>query len=160
MTALILWIAFASVFCVLLGFTRVPFAAATQGQFFSCFARLHPKRHFPSFSVVAMGVISAAACLFSLDAIIRMLIIIQIVTQFAAQCVAVIVIRRTRPDIARPFQMPLYPLPVLIALAGWLFVLCCSGVVYILTGVGVTLGGVLAYLWRANRAQEWPFRPA
>jgi amino acid transporter len=157
MTVLILWIAFASVFCVLLGFTRVPYAAAAQGNFFSPFARLHPKRCFPSFSVIAMGVISTAACLLSLDALIRMLIVVQIVTQFAAQCVAVIVIRRNRPDIARPFEMPLYPLPVLVALAGWLFILGSSGLAYILTGVGVTLAGVLAYLWRASQVREWPF---
>ncbi len=160
MTALILWIAFASVFCVLLGFTRVPYAAAAQGQFFSCFARVHPRRCFPSFSVVAMGIISTAACLLTLDALIRTLIVTQIVTQFAAQCVGLIVIRRSRPDIARPFKMPLYPLPVLLALAGWIFVLCCSGPAYILTGLGVTFGGVLAYLWRARRARDWPFRPA
>jgi amino acid transporter len=157
MTALILWIAFGSVFCVLLGYTRVPYAAAAQGNFFSWFARVHPKRYFPWFSVVAMGAISAVACLLTLDALIRMLIVIQIVTQFAAQCVGVMVIRRKRPDIARPFEMPLYPLPVLVALAGWIFILCCSGLPYILSGVGVTVGGVAAYLWRANRLREWPF---
>ena len=157
MTVLILWIAFASVFCLLLGYTRVPFAAATQGQFFSWFARIHPKRYFPSFSVLAMGLISAVACLLTLDALIRMLIVLQIVTQFAAQCVAVVMIRRRRPDIARPFQMPLYPVPVLLALAGWIFVLCCSGLPYILAGIGVTIAGVLAYLWRASRVHEWPF---
>ncbi|MGH9581797.1 MAG: APC family permease, partial [Bryobacteraceae bacterium] len=157
MTVLILWIAFASVFCGLLGFTRVPYAAAAQGQFFSCFARLHPKRGFPSFSVVAMGIISAAACLLSLEALIRTLIVIQIVTQFLAQCVGLLVIRRCRPHIARPFKMPFYPVPVLVALAGWIFILCCSGPEYILTGLGVTAGGVLAYLWRAKRIREWPF---
>ncbi len=156
MTALILWVAFASVFCVLLGFTRVPYAAAAEGHFFSSFARVHRKR-FPSFSIIFMGVGSAVACLLSLEALIRMLIVIQIVTQFAAQCVAVMVIRRRRPDIARPFEMPLYPLPVLVALAGWVFILWSSGPVYVLSGMAVTAGGVSAYLWRANRAQEWPF---
>ncbi|MBV9268336.1 MAG: amino acid permease [Acidobacteriaceae bacterium] len=157
MTGLILWIAFASVFCVLLGFTRVPYAAAAEGQFFSCFARVHPTRVFPSVSVVVMGVIATVACLFPLDAIIRMLIVTQIVTQFAAQCIAVIVIRRSRPDIKRPFQMPFYPLPALLALAGWMFVLSCSGAAYIVTGLTITLAGVLAYLWRATRVREWPF---
>jgi amino acid transporter len=160
MTALILVIAFASVFCVLLGYTRVPYAAAAQGQFFSSFARVHPQRGFPSFSVVAMGVLSAAACLLSLDALIRSLIVIQIVTQFAAQCVGLMVIRRRRPEIARPFEMPLYPLPVLCALAGWIFVLCCSGLPYILTGIGVTACGALVYFWRASSLREWPFGTA
>lgn len=160
MTALVLVIAFASVFCVLLGYTRVPYAAAAQGQFFSSFARVHPTRGFPSFSVVAMGVLSVAACLFSLDALIKSLIVIQIVTQFGAQCVGLMLIRKRRPDIVRPFEMPFYPLPVLCALAGWIFVLCCSGWTYILTGIGVTLVGALVYFWRASRLREWPFGTA
>jgi len=106
---------------------------------------------------VAMGFLSAAACLLSLDALIRTLIVTQIVTQFLAQCVGLLVVRRTRPDIERPFRMPLYPVPVLIALAGWMFVLCCSGTIYILTGVAVTIAGALAYFWRAWRQKIWPF---
>lgn len=161
MTMLILWIAFASVFCTLLGYSRVPFAAAAEGQFFSAFARLHKKRCFPAFSVIFMGLTSALACLFTLDALIRMLIVVQIVTQFAAQCIGVMVIRRKRRHIVRPFEMPLYPIPVLIALAGWIFILCCSGWIYIATGFGVTIAGAAAYLWRARRTRQWPFdRPA
>jgi amino acid transporter len=160
MTGLILWVAFASVFCVLLGYTRVPYAAAAEGHFFSAFARLHPTRGFPSFSVLFMGAVSAAACLLSLDALIRMLIIIQIVTQFAAQCIAVIVIRRSRADILRPFKMPLYPLPVLIALFGWLFIFWSTGTVYLLAGVALTGFGILAFFWRAKQSRQWPFAPA
>lgn len=157
MTLLILWIAFASVFCGLLGFTRVPYAAAAEGQFFSWFGRLHPKRGFPAFSVLAMGAIATALCLLSLGALIRLMIVIQIVTQFVAQCVGLLVIRRSRPHIARPFKMPLYPVPVLIALAGWTFILCSSGAEYIWTAFAVMGGGVLAYLLRARRLREWPF---
>lgn len=157
MTALILWVAFASVFCVLLGYTRVPFAAAVEGHFFSAFGRLHPTRNFPSFSVVFMGVVSAAASLLPLDALIKTLIIIQIMTQFAAQCVAVILIRRVRKDIARPFSMPLYPIPALVALAGWLFILFESGGIYILSGFALLVFGIAAYLWRARRIAAWPW---
>ena len=157
MTCMILWVAFASVFCVLLGYTRVPYAAAAEGHFFSAFARVHPKRHFPSFSVVFMGILSAAACLLPLEALIKALIIMQIVTQFAAQCIAVILIRRVRKDIVRPFSMPLYPIPVLIALAGWIFILVSSGRVYVISGIAVVVFGVLAYLWRARQISVWPW---
>ncbi len=160
MTCLILWVAFASVFCVLLGYTRVPYAAAAEGHFFSAFARVHPTRHFPSFSVVFMGLMSAAACLLPLEALIKALIVIQIVTQFAAQCIAVILIRRVRKDIVRPFSMPLYPLPVLIALAGWIFILGSSGPIYVVSGIAVVLFGILAYLWRARRIAQWPWESA
>jgi amino acid transporter len=157
MTGLILWVAFASVFCVLLGYTRVPYAAAAEGHFFSAFARVHPTRHFPSFSVLFMGVVSAAVCFLSLEALIKTLIVIQIVTQFAAQCMAVILIRRRRKDIALPFRMPLYPIPALIALAGWIFILASSGAVYVFAGLALLVFGIVAYLWRARRIREWPW---
>ncbi len=160
MTGLILWVAFASVFCVLLGYTRVPYAAAAEGHFFSAFARVHPKRRFPSFSVVFMGLMSAAACLLPLETLIKALIIIQIVTQFAAQCIAVILIRRVRKHIRRPFSMPLYPVPVLIALAGWIFILVSSGRIYVISGIGVVLLGIVAYLWRARQIAQWPWEKA
>jgi amino acid transporter len=160
MTALILWVAFASVFCVLLGYTRVPYAAAAEGKFFSAFARVHPTRHFPTFSVIFMGVASAAACLLTIEALIKTLIVIQIVTQFAAQCVAVFLIRKRRPEIQRPFSMPLYPVPVLIALAGWIFILFESGGSYIASGLALLVFGIGAYLWRARRLNEWPWNGA
>lgn len=151
MTCLILWVAFASVFCVLLGYTRVPYAAAAEGHFFSAFARVHPRQRFPSFSVLFMGAVSAAACLLSLEALIKTLIVIQIITQFAAQCVAVVLIRRRRRDIVRPFSMPLYPVPVIVALLGWLYILGTSGWPYIVSGFGLLVLGIAAFWWRSRR---------
>jgi len=145
MTLLILWVAFASVFCVLLGYTRVPYAAAREGHFFSRFGRLHPTRNFPAFSVLFFGVASAAMCLIPLDALIKELLVIQIVTWFGAQCVGVVLIRRLRKDINRPFKMPLYPLPVIIALAGWLFIFATSGWPYIVSALALVLFGVIAF---------------
>ena len=145
MTLLILWVAFASVFCVLLGYTRVPYAAATEGHFFSRFGRLHPTRNFPAFSVLFFGVASAAMCLIPLDALIKELLVIQIVTWFGAQCVGVVLIRRLRKDINRPFKMPLYPLPVVVALAGWLFIFATSGWPYIVSALALVLFGVIAF---------------
>jgi amino acid transporter len=156
-TVLILWTAMASVFAILLGFSRVPYAAAAEGRFFSIFARLHPKGSFPSFSLVSLGVASAAACALSLEDLIKALTVIQILIQFMAQCVAVVLLRRNRPDIPRPFSMWLYPVPAVVALGGWLFILVASGLVYVLSGLLLMAVGILAYLWRARRQAEWPF---
>jgi amino acid transporter len=157
MTVLIVIVAFASVFSVLLGCTRVPYAAASQGQFFLVFAHVHPTRNFPSFSVLFMGVTAAAACLLSLDSLIKGMIVIQIVTQFVAQCFAVVLIRRTRRDINRPFKMPLYPLPVVLAALGWLYILYESGWLYIGAGFGLVLLGCAVYMLRARSLRQWPF---
>jgi amino acid transporter len=145
MTLLILWVAFASVFCVLLGYTRVPYAAAREGHFFSRFGRLHSTRNFPAFSVLFFGVASAAMCLIPLDALIKGLLDIQIVTWFGTQCVGLVLIRRLRKDIGRPFKMPLYPLPAIVALAGWLFIFITSDWPYKVSAVALVLFGVIAF---------------
>jgi amino acid transporter len=157
MTALILWTSVASVFATMLGYSRVPYAAAVDGRFFKAFARVHPTKHFPNFSVLFLGVTASLACLLNLDAIIRALMVIQIVTQYIAQIAAVSMIRRYRKDISRPFKMWLYPLPSLLALVGWVWMLIGSGWQYIALGLGILLFGVVAYLLQAKQKQEWPF---
>lgn len=156
-TVLILWTALASVFAILLGMSRVPYAAAVEGKFFSIFARLHPKGRFPSFSLVSLGIASAAACALSLEDLIKALTVIQILIQFMAQCIAVVLLRKSRRDIRRPFSMWFYPVPAVVALAGWLFILIASGLGYIFAGLALMAVGTLAYFWRARRRAEWPF---
>jgi amino acid transporter len=156
-TVLILWTTFGSLFALLLGYSRVPFAAAIEGRFFRQFARLHPTGRFPTFSLVFMGVCSALACFLDLEVLINALIVIQVLVQFIAQIVGLFLIRKYRPDIQRPFRMPLFYLTGSIALLGWLYILVASGLVYILGGFLLLLVGVLMYMWRAHRAGEWPF---
>src|SRR5260370_31256691 len=104
MTGLILFTTFASLFAVLLGYSRVPFAAATDGRFFPVFGRLHRTKNFPYFSVAFIGISSAFASLLNLSDLITALIVIQVLVQFMAQVVAVTLIRRYRPDIRRPLD--------------------------------------------------------
>lgn len=156
-TGLILVVAFASVFCVLLGFTRVPYAAAIEGRFFAVFARVHPRQHFPSFSVLFFGAASAIACLLPLATLINGLIAIQVATQFFAQCLAVLLIRKNRPDIEQSFKMPLYPLPAILAASGWLYIFFESGLPYIAVSLGLVAAGSAIFLLRAKKSREWPF---
>ena len=159
-TLLIMWAAFGSIFAILLGFTRVPYAAAVDGQFFSAFARVHQKKRFPSFSVVAMGIAAALCCALSLNQLISTIIVIQIVIQFIAQCVAVVLVRRHCKHIQLPFRMWFYPIPMILALLGWLIILVTSGWRYILLAFCVLLLGAAAYLWRSRVRHEWPFGAA
>jgi len=157
MTVLILWTTFASIFAVMLGYSRVPYAAAADGRFFKPFARLHPEKKFPTFSLLLIGVTSALACWFNLATLITALIVIQTIARDIAQVFAVTLIRRLRPDIGRPFKMWLYPLPGIIALAGWIYILGTNGVKFIFLGVGLMAIGIAAWLWQARRRAEWPF---
>ena len=84
-TVMVLWTAFGSVFALLLGYSRIPFAAARDGYFFSAFSRLHPTKHFPAISLVLIGAISIAASFFSLGLVIDALITTRILVQFIGQ---------------------------------------------------------------------------
>jgi len=159
MAALIIWTAFASVFSLLLGYSRVPYAAARDGNYFSYLAAVHPKHHIPHRSLVALGVMGAAFCFFSLAQVITMLVITRILLQFFLQQFGVMLLRVQRPELERPFRIPLYPLPPLAAIAGFLFILLnwthALGGLAVAAGIGVSGTGI--YLFRARRMGQWPF---
>lgn len=157
MTGLILWTSIASVFAIMLGYSRVPYAAAVDGRFFKVFARVHPTKHFPTFSLLFIAFTAGIACFFPLDALISALMVIQIVTQFIPQVIAVTMIRRHRPDIQRPFRMWLYPMPSVIAGVGWFWIMLSSGWEFISLGFGILAFGIVAYLVLARQKLEWPF---
>src|SRR5262245_46487427 len=157
-TVLIVWTAFASVYALLLTYSRVPFAAAEDGNFFRLFARMHPIKGFPHYSLLLIGGLSALASLFDLADVITALLTARILVQFCGQIVAVEFLRRFRHDIVRPFRMWLYPLPSAIALFGWMGIFLSSGAKYIAYGMATMVLGVVAYLTMARRGHLWPFR--
>jgi len=156
-TLLILWTAFASVFALLLGYSRIPYAAARDGYFFKPFARLHPAGQFPYVSLVVLGVLSIAGSAFSLDAVIAALLATRILIQFVGQICAVILLRRHRPDMPRPYRIWLYPVPLAVALVGWIFVFVTTDPRILLFGFGATALGVVGFLFWSSRAGTWPF---
>jgi basic amino acid/polyamine antiporter, APA family len=150
-TVLILWTAFASVFALLLGYSRIPYAAALDGHFFKIFARLHPSGKFPHVSVLLVGVLSILASFWTLDAVISSLLTSRILVQFIAQIFALAYMRRHRSDIQWPFRMWLYPIPSIIAFTGWSYVFVTSGWVYVGFGVLTLLAGVVVYFAAEGR---------
>lgn len=155
---LVLIASWGSVLAILLGFSRVPYTAAVDGHFFKPFARVHPTLHFPSTSLLAMGSLSALACLFSLSDLISVLIVVQTMTQFAAQCVAVILLRRKAIAAPGSFRMPFFPVPAVIALVGWLYIVVSSKPAHIAIGGVMAITGAAIYLLQARNKQEWPFQ--
>ena len=159
-TLLILWTAFGSVFALLLGYSRIPFAAAQSGYFFRVFGRLHPKHDFPYLSLLVLGAISIVAGFFSLGTVIDALIVTRILVQFMGQIGALTLLRKRSTGRVGTYRMWLYPIPSLIALAGWIFVFATSDVKVILFGLGTLLLGVLVFVGWSWRARRWPFADA
>ena len=155
---LVLIASWGSVFAILLGYSRIPYAAAVDGHFFKPFAHLHPRQKFPSTSLLVMGALSALACLFSLSDLISVLIVVQTLLQSGLQCVAVMLLRRRRIAPPESFRMPLYPLPAVVALAGWSYIIFSSKGLHILIGIAMAALGAGVYLLQARGKQEWPFQ--
>jgi basic amino acid/polyamine antiporter, APA family len=161
-TVLIMWTAFASVFSLLLGYSRVPYAAARDGNYFRAFGRLHPERRFPVTSLLALGGAAMLFCFLRLADVIAALVVIRIMLQFIVQAVGVMVLRKRQPDMPRPFRMWLYPVPALLAIAGFTFILVArkNFLREIRYALAILILGVVIYLLRASKRREWPFSSA
>ena len=158
---LIMWTAFSGVFSLLLGYSRVPYAAALDGNYFKVFGRLHPRFHFPHLSLLALGGVAVAFCFLRLADVIAALVVIRIMIQFLFQAAGVIVLRVRRPDLPRPFRMWLYPLPAIIAAFGFTYVLFArpNFTKEIRYGMVIIVVGIAIYLTRSFKRREWPFAP-
>ena len=162
MTVMILVTAFASTFSMMLGYSRIPYAAALDGTFFRYFGKTHPKKDFPHRSVLLVGILSAAASFFSLVQIITALLLARILVMFVAQIIGLFLLRKRHPDFPRPFRMWLYPAPALFALFSWLYVFSAQafnpdGWKYMLYVVAVIGSGTVLYLVIARRQAYWPY---
>ena len=158
-TGLVIVTAFASVFSLMLGYSRVPYAAAKDGNYFSAFARVHPVYRFPYISLLALGVVAAAFCFLRLKDAIAALVVIRLILQFLVQAIGSIVLRIRQPELPRPFRMWLYPMPALLASAGFLFILFnrLNWQKEVRYAAVILLTGVIIYMIRAWKDGQWPF---
>jgi amino acid transporter len=156
-TVMILWTAFGSVFALLLGYSRVPYAAAKDGYFFKVFARLHPTQGFPYVSLIVLGVLAILAGFVSLGTVIDALITMRILVQFVGQIGAVMLLRRRAPDMPRPYRMWLYPVPSLVALLGWLFIFITTPASVRAFGFYAAVLGTICFALWSWKNRTWPF---
>jgi basic amino acid/polyamine antiporter, APA family len=158
-TALIMLTAFASVFSLVLGYSRVPYAAALDGNYFKVFSRVHPTLQFPHVSLLALAGAGILFCFFPLADVISALVVIRILLQFIVQAIGLIVLRIRKPDMPRPFRMWLYPVPALLAIAGFAYILIArhNFLKEVRYAAVILIAGLIIYTVRALRNHEWPF---
>ncbi|HET6199706.1 MAG TPA: APC family permease [Candidatus Acidoferrales bacterium] len=159
-TLLILWIAFASLFSAALGYSRIPYAAAQDGNFFAIFGRVHPTKKFPHISLLALCAVAFVfSLLFKLATVIAAILAMRILVQFVGQAVGIIMLRRKWASERFPFKMWLYPIPAGLAIILWLVLFVATGW-RMLFGVAAILAGVIVFLVRSKGLKEWPFAEA
>jgi len=157
-TLLILITALGSVFSAMLGYSRVPYAAAADGNFLGLFARVHPTKHFPHVSLLALALAALGFCLaLKLAQTIRAILAMRCIIQFIGQGVGLVLLRRRQGSEWLPFRMWLYPVPVVIAVAGWAGIFLATGPKPMLASLLAATAGILVYLGRARWLRQWPF---
>ncbi len=157
-TCLILLVAFASVFSATLGYSRIPYAAAADGAFFKVFAKTHPTGKFPTVSLLVLGSIAFVfSLLFRLSNVISAILAMRILIQFIAQAIGLLILRKVRNKNDFPYKMPLFPLPIFIAIILWAGVLISTGLTMVTGGLIVITIGTAVYFIKAKVNSEWPF---
>jgi amino acid transporter len=158
-TLMILWVALASLFAVMLGYSRVPYAAAVDGAFFKIFGRLHPTKNFPYVSLLVLaGFALVFSMLFRMKHVIDGILAMRIMVQFIGQAVGVTLLRKRNGIKHLHYKMPLYPLPVIFAIAMWLFVFYATGLTIIASFLLVLGSGLIMYFILAKMQNQWPFK--
>ena len=148
-TFLILIIALASLFSAILGYSRIPYAAAQNGDFFSVFARVHPKHKFPHISLLAIGGVGFIfSLLFRLGDVITAILMMRILIQFVSQAAGVIAWHYRKPGEERPYKMPLFPVPAILSIIIWMFIFFSSDLKFIIGAICIIVSGTIAYFIR------------
>jgi amino acid transporter len=161
-TVLILITSFACAFALMLGYSRIPYAAALDGAFFRWFGVVHPTGEFPHRSLILIGALAIIASFFELAQIITALILGRLLIQFVSQIIGLFLFRMRYSDSERPFKMWLYPVPAVLALLGWLYIFCSplarpGGWRFIMYALSTVVAGLIIYLVLAKGRRDWPF---
>ena len=153
-TILILIVAFSSLFSATLGYSRIPYAAAQNKNFFPYFAKLHPTLNFPHRSLLVLGAIAFVfSLLFRLETVIGGIIAMRIIIQFIGQAIGLLILYKRKGKAFFPWRMPLYPLPLLLAITIWGALFYSTGKVMMLSSAVVISLGLIAY-FIANK-KKW-----
>ncbi len=154
-TMLILTIAMSSIFATTLGYSRIPYAAALNGDFFPIFARVHPRLKFPHVSLLILGSVAFIfSLLLKLKDVITAIIIMRIMVQFIAQALGLIAWHYRKPKDERPYKMPFFPIPAILSIIIWIFILLCCDGKFILISLGIMALGTIIFFIKENRAKN------
>jgi APA family basic amino acid/polyamine antiporter len=130
----------------------VLFAMARDGLLPRRFASIDPATRTPGFATTVAGAcVAVLAGLFPIDLLVQ-LVSLGTLSVFMAVCVGVLILRRTRADLVRPFRAPFSPVLPLLGAAVCLYLLAgLPPQSWALYG-GWTLAGLLIYLGFGRRS--------
>src|SRR5947209_3892130 len=156
-SVLILWTALASIFSLMLGYSRILYAAARDNNFFSIFGRLHSTQAYPYVSLLFLGGVASIFCWLDLKVVLQSILSIRAIIPFIAQIIGAVLLRQREPDRPRPFRMWLYPLPAIFAVGLWGYIVQSPRKGLKVGGLYVIAAGLIFYFvreWLLKRSQR------
>jgi APA family basic amino acid/polyamine antiporter len=133
---------------VIIGSSRVAFAMGRERQLPARLGQLHPRYGTPFVAIIASAVVMLLVVLLVPLRLIGNLASLFSLLGFVVVNVAVIRLRRQKPDPSRPFSIPLYPVPPLLGIALNLFLgLFISPRTWVIAIAWLLFGGVVYLLW-------------
>ena len=140
--------------------SRVPYAAARQGYFFAAAARVHPRYRTPGISILALCAWAAVLTLSGKFEDLFRLVIFASWILYGMTAASVLVLRRKRPDLARPYRTVGYPFVPLLFVAAALVLLVSTAVQFpreSLMGIGLIAAGLPFYFHWKKRSSRRDF---
>jgi amino acid transporter len=157
-TGLILFIAISSLFAVMLGYSRVLYSAAVDGNFFKAFAKVHSVKKIPHVSLIVLGSVAFMfSLLFKMKEVITAIIVMRILVQFVGQGIGLMLYHHQKRNASFPYRMWMYPLPIVVSILVWVFIFFSAEAVFILGALTVIAVGALIYLSTSYYGKRWPF---
>ena len=139
---------------LMLGQARVAFAMSRDGLLPRWLAKVHPKYGTPYRITIIVGVLVAGMAGFLSLSQLAELVNIGTLFAFVVVAIAVIILRRTRPDLPRSFRTPLVPLvPILAALSCMTLMLFLTVATWVRFLVWLVLGFVVYFVYGRRRSR-------
>jgi APA family basic amino acid/polyamine antiporter len=138
---------------------RVPYAMALENKLpgSKYLSRLNPKTSTPIYCGVLIGVIAIIMTLVGNFNQLTDLLVFVLWIFYTMTFVAVIILRKKRPDLIRPYKVPLYPIVPIIAIIGGLYIIINTMITQpINAGLGIllTVIGLPIYFIKKSKANK------
>jgi APA family basic amino acid/polyamine antiporter len=107
----------------IMGQTRIFYSMSQDGLIGPMFGRVHERHRTPHVSTVFVGVVASTLAGLLPIGVLGDLVAMGTLLAFATVCIGVLVLRRTKPDLPRPFRVPLAPVVCVLgaSVCLWLF---------------------------------------
>lgn len=144
-----------SVLLVLMyGQTRVFYAMSRDGLLPPVFANVHARFRTPARTIMATGTVIAIAAGLMPIAAVTELVNVGTLAAFVVVSVGVMVLRRTRPDLPRPFRTPFMPWVPLLAIGFCAYLIASlPGVTLLRFAIWMAIGVVVYFLYSRHHSR-------